>query len=232
MLINADFSRRVVIDTESQSWVPSPQAGVERRMLDRIGDERARATSIVRYAPASSYPAHQHPGGEEILVLSGTFVDSGVPHPAGSYLRNPPGSAHQPASPDGAVIFVKLWQMDEAECDPVRVHTGEACRWSAGQDRSVCPLFDAFGEQVSLVVLQAGARLLDSNDGGAEVLILDGALHEPSPGSVAARFGAGHWLRLPPHDGLLVQAAEQGARLYLKTGHLRKLLRQRQEPSA
>lgn len=73
MRIHADFTRRVNLSTDDMPWVPSPQAGVERRMLDRIGQEKARATSLVRYAPGSVFPAHAHPGGEEILVLSGTF---------------------------------------------------------------------------------------------------------------------------------------------------------------
>lgn len=216
MLINADFSRRVVLDTDAMPWVPSPQAGVERRMLDRIGQEQARATSLVRYAPASGYPAHQHPGGEEILVLSGTFVDGGVPHPAGSYLRNPPGSAHQPASPEGAVIFVKLRQMDDEECESVRVNTLEAARWQQLPDRSVCPLFEGFGERVAMVRLAPGARLLDTNGGGAEVLLLEGGLIERKGGLDEPTFAQGTWLRLPAGDGQAFEAAEQGARLYLK----------------
>lgn len=216
MLINADFSRRVVLDTEAMPWLPSPQAGVERRMLDRIGQEQARATSLVRYAPASVYPAHQHPGGEEILVLSGTFVDGEVSHPVGSYLRNPPGSAHQPASPEGAVIFVKLRQMHDAECESVRVNTLESARWQPLPDRSVCPLFDGFGERVAMVRLDPGARLLDTNGAGAEVLLLEGALRERTGGDVDATFAWGTWLRFPAGDGLAFEAAEQGARLYLK----------------
>jgi anti-sigma factor ChrR (cupin superfamily) len=59
-LINADFTQRVVIPTDDMPWIPSPQAGVERRMLDRIGGEVARATSLVRYAAASTFPPHGH----------------------------------------------------------------------------------------------------------------------------------------------------------------------------
>lgn len=51
MQLNADFSERVVVRPEDYSWVDSPMPGVERMMLDRIGDEVARATSLVRYAP-------------------------------------------------------------------------------------------------------------------------------------------------------------------------------------
>ena len=53
MRLNADFSQRVVIPPDEYQWVASPMPGVERMMLDRIGDEVARATSLVRYAPNS-----------------------------------------------------------------------------------------------------------------------------------------------------------------------------------
>ena len=108
MLINADFSQPAIVTPSDYQWVESPQQGVQRVMLDRVGAEQARATSVVRYAPDSFFPRHQHPGGEEILVLSGTFSDELGHYPAGWYLRNPPGSNHQPFSVEGAVIFVKL----------------------------------------------------------------------------------------------------------------------------
>lgn len=71
MRLNADFALPVVIRPGDAPWVASPLAGVERQMLDRIGEELARATSIVRYAPGSHFSAHGHPGGEEFLVLDG-----------------------------------------------------------------------------------------------------------------------------------------------------------------
>jgi hypothetical protein len=67
-------------------------------MLDRIGDEVARATSIVRDAPASHFSAHTHGGGEEFLMLDGVFQDEHGDYPAGSYIRNP-----------GAVGFSRQW---------------------------------------------------------------------------------------------------------------------------
>lgn len=51
MAVNADFSARVVIESQIAPWVSSPEQGVERKLLDRVGDQVARATSIVRYAP-------------------------------------------------------------------------------------------------------------------------------------------------------------------------------------
>ena len=56
-------------------WIASPAGGVDRKMLDRIGDEKARATSIVRYAADSAFPEHEHPLGEEFYVLEGVFSD-------------------------------------------------------------------------------------------------------------------------------------------------------------
>lgn len=241
MRIHADFTRRVNLATDEMPWVPSPQVGVERRMLDRIGQEKARATSLVRYAPGSVFPAHAHPGGEEILVLSGTFEEDGfgqgvcaegtLLHPPGSYLRNPPGSSHRPASAPGAVIFVKLWQMHPDERERVHVDTTDSGRWQSHGDREVCELFEGFGERVVLLRLQAGARLLDGNEGGAEVLVLEGALVEPAGGQAgpgvreshltAEAFGPRAWLRCPAGDGLGLLAAQQGAWVYLKTGHLR-----------
>jgi len=87
MNLNADFSARAAVHTARIPWVPSPMRGVERRMLDRIGEEVARATSIVRYAPQSHFSAHRHGGGEEFLVLEGVFEDEHGRYPVGSYIR-------------------------------------------------------------------------------------------------------------------------------------------------
>jgi len=69
MHLNADFAKRALVHAAKLDWKASPMPGVERRMLDRIGDEVARATSIVRYAPQSQFSPHVHDGGEEFLVL-------------------------------------------------------------------------------------------------------------------------------------------------------------------
>ena len=107
MKIRADMKEAVALQTHDLAWEPSPAAGVERRMVVR-DEALGLATSIVRYASGASFPAHTHPGGEEIFVLEGTFADEHGTYPAGTYLRNPPGSRHHPYSPDGCVLFVKL----------------------------------------------------------------------------------------------------------------------------
>jgi anti-sigma factor ChrR (cupin superfamily) len=215
MLINADFSRRAIVTPHDYQWLASPQSGVERVMLDRIGDEKARATSIVRYAPDSCFPRHSHPGGEEILVLSGTFSDEDGDYPAGWYLRNPPGSSHRPASAEGATIFVKLWQMPPIEDRRVRIDTRDPSRWQRQADREVCPLFASGAEQVCLQRLAPGMALFAGAVDGAELLVLAGAL-------VAAHqcYERGSWIRQPPGRYPEIIAGAQGVTLYLQTGHL------------
>lgn len=215
MLINADFCQRAVVAPAQYQWAPSPQAGVERVMLDRLGGERARATSFVRYAAGSHFPSHQHPGGEEILVLSGTFCEDGAAYPAGWYIRNPPGSSHQPSSPGGAVIFVKLWQMAPAAKDHVRIDTRDPanCRREAG--REVCQLFAGDGEQVSLQRLAPGTSVFDATVAGAELVIVEGSIVEAD-----CHYASGTWIRLPNGSNARMNAGAQGATIYLKTGHL------------
>ena len=188
-------------------------------MLDRIGQEKARATSIVRYAPASRFPGHQHPGGEEILVLFGTFSDEGGDYPAGWYLRNPPGSRHQPFTNEGATIFVKLRQMLEGEHRSVRINTHEPSAWIRHSEGASCPLFTDERERVSLEKPDAGARLFSHFVDGAEMLVLEGSLHE-----TVHEYGQGSWLRLPPGEHPEFVAGPDGALFYLKTGHLGKYL--------
>ena len=108
MNINSDYSERVVIDHHDLPWMPSPQLGVERRMLERQGNEVAKATSIVRYKPGSNFQAHHHELGEEIFVLDGTFSDETGNYSPGTYIMNPPGSSHAPFSESGCTLFVKL----------------------------------------------------------------------------------------------------------------------------
>ncbi|MFZ2844065.1 cupin domain-containing protein [Psychrobacter sp.] len=220
MLINADFSCRASLLPEQHQWVKSPQQGVERVMLDRVGAEKARATSIVRYAPDSHFPHHLHPGGEEILVLSGTFSADDRHYPAGWYLRNPPTSGHQPYSDEGAVIFVKLWQMSADETHHVAIDTKDAKNWQKKGSRDVCELYSDTTEKVSLQRLNAGEVLFtDKIAGGAELLVLEGTLIEAEQ-----TYQRGGWIRLPVDATSEVVAGANGAMVYLKTGHLSQVI--------
>lgn len=216
MRVNADFSQRVVVTPANYAWVPSPQSGVERVMLDRIGAEQARATSIVRYAASADFPAHSHPGGEEILVLSGTFSDDAQDFPQGWYLRNPPGSAHRPSSLEGATIFVKLMQMPVTQRTAVHVDTRDAANWQTAGSGSVCPLFADAHERVELLRVPADVPLSGDLPGQGrwivELLVLAGTLCvDGTP------YPSGSWVRLPGSDTATITAGADGVTVYRKT---------------
>ncbi|MPW21377.1 anti-sigma factor [Paraburkholderia sp. CNPSo 3157] len=219
MHVNADFSRRAVVAADQYQWVASPQSGVERVMLDRLGGETARATSIVRYASASSFPQHRHPDGEEILVLSGTFSEENQHYPAGWYLRNPPGSSHQPFSDGGAIIFVKLGQMSPGDDCSVRIDTRNPSCWERRSGREVCPLFADASEQTVLVRLDPDEPLFANAVDSAELLVLTGELCGEL-WTDGRQYVRDSWLRLPAGEYPDLVAGAHGATLHLKTGHL------------
>jgi ChrR Cupin-like domain len=220
MELNANFSQWVAVHAAWLPWVASPIAGVERRMLDRIGDEVARATSIVRYAPASRFSAHTHGGGEEFLVLDGVFQDEHGDYPAGSYVRNPPTSRHTPGSAPGCVLFVKLWQFDLKDRTPVRLDA-QALAYTYAPGRpgvEIALLFNDSREQVRMERWAPNTSVeLDLPDGG-EFLVLDGGFDEGGE-----HFALQSWLRLPPKGRLDATAGRDGCRLWVKTGHLRHI---------
>lgn len=221
MLINADFLQTVIIRPQDYYWVKSPGGEVERVMLDRIGDEIARATSLVRYPPQTIFPEHQHPQGEEILVLSGIFTENNLQHySAGWYLRNPPGSLHKPSTGlEGALIFVKLMQIPMTESAPLRINTNDPNQWKVIKNRLVCPLITSTYEQTYLERLHSNQLLEAESEKGFEILIINGQLHHES-----TFYEMGTWLRIPPKTYLNLHAGPVGAALYIKKEHLGEYL--------
>ena len=106
--LNMDFGQRVVVETARQDWMTSPSSNVWRKPLEREAAGHGHTTSIVRFEAGSSFPRHEHPLGEEILVLDGVFSDEHGDYGPGTYIRNPPGSTHSPFSREGCELFVKL----------------------------------------------------------------------------------------------------------------------------
>ena len=217
MSINADFKQRVVIDTRRVSWQPSPVEGVDRVPLDRIWEEVARASSIVRYAPGSSFTPHLHGAGEEILVLDGTFSDEHGDYPAGTYLRNPPDSRHSPRSENGCTLFVKLRQFHPRDTATVRVDTTTA-NWYPGLVRglAVMPLHEFEGVGTALVRWAPNTVFNPHmHPGGEEIFVLEGVFHDEH-----GSYSAGSWIRSPRYSKHAPFTKEEGALIYVKTGHL------------
>jgi len=216
MRINADFSLRASVAVDEGAYVRSPEPGVERLMLDRIGDEIARATSIVRYAAGSRFAEHGHALGEEFLVLGGVFSDEHADYPAGTYVRNPPGTRHSPLSREGCRILVKLRQFDARDLTPVVVDTRAAKAWqSLANGGAILPLHTHGSEQVAMLKLPAGTSVtLAAPAGGLECLLVDGILSVDGKSLTAE-----HWLRLPPGDAVEAAAVDD-CLVWRKTGHL------------
>jgi anti-sigma factor ChrR (cupin superfamily) len=216
MKLHADLSQRVVVESESLDWVDSPMVGVQRRMLERDGEEVARATSIVRYAPDSHFSAHTHGGGEEFLVLEGIFSDEYGDYPAGTYIRNPVGSTHTPFSKEGCTILVKLWQMHPDDQQRVAIATKES-PWANGlvKGLQVMPLHSYGTENVALVKWDAGTYFQPHMHlGGEEIFVVDGVFED--------EFGAypkGTWLR-NPSGSRHMPFSKSGCLIYVKVGHL------------
>lgn len=218
MHLNADPAVRVAVRAAQLPWIPSPAAGVARRMLSRIGDEAAQATSIVRYDPGSRFPAHTHPRGEEILVLEGVFQDDSGDWPAGAYLRSPDGSSHAPSSATGCILFVKLRQFPLGDDQTVRRSpmstTATAPLPARGATSAV--LFSSQAEQVQIVSWGPDERIDMTNQDGLELLVLEGSLAEGT--EIFPRLS---WLRLPPSNDLQARSGPAGCRAWIKTGHLK-----------
>jgi hypothetical protein len=213
MELNADFTKQAVVHGAAMPWQASPIPGVERKMLDRIGDEVARATTIVRYAPNSQFSPHTHGGGEEFLVLAGVFQDEHGDYPVGTYVRNPPTSHHTPGSVSGCIILVKLWQFDPDDRTQITLNTTQQ-QYIADLTQlgvSTLPLFSDDRETVQLERWEANASIDLRAPGGLEIFVIQGGFRES--GEVFQPYS---WLRLPPDSRLLAQSGPEGCQIWLK----------------
>lgn len=217
--INADFGKRIVIRQEDYQWIDSPMPGVERMMLDRIGDEVARATSIVRYAPFSEFSPHVHTGGEEFFVLAGVFSDEHQDYLEGCYVRNPIGTSHKPnIGKEGATIFVKLCQFSQADNEQKVINTRMGL-WHPGlvDGLTIMPLHDFETEHVALVKWAPNTKFnRHQHWGGEEIFVIEGTFYDEH-----GAYPKGTWLRSPHLSQHQPFTKDEGALIYVKTGHLK-----------
>ncbi len=217
MNVNDDFSKRVVMHGNSIDWEDSPMPGVQRRRLDRVQGENERVTTIVRYAPESSFSSHTHGGGEEFIVLEGIFEDDYGDWPAGSYIRNPPGSKHTPGSKPGCTIFVKLWQFNPQDSTFIHANINKLGTVDE-KDRpgvKTSPLYRDANEDVRIEYWEPDATVTFPTPKGAEVFVLDGSFYE---GNDELRKSS--WLRVPVNSTVKAEAGTAGARVWIKSNHL------------
>jgi anti-sigma factor ChrR (cupin superfamily) len=215
MNINSDYSKRVVLNHHDLPWINSPEAGVQRRMLERLGGEQAKATSIVRYLPGSHFQSHVHEFGEEIFVLDGVLSDELGDYPAGTYIMNPPNSAHAPYSKNGCTLFVKLRHLGVDQIEREIMDTNSAS-WYQGMvpGLQVMPLMrQGTG---STLVRWAPETYFNPHKhyGGEEIFVVDGVFEDEH-----GRYPAGSWIR-SPHMSQHQPFSQEGCTIFVKTGHL------------
>lgn len=221
--LNADFTRRAVMQTGAMDWQPSPSPTVWRKRLDLVGPaEQGRVTSVVRYDPGSRFPSHDHPTGEEILVLDGVFSDEHGHYAAGTYLLNPQGFRHAPFSEQGCRLFVKLCQYAGAGRKHVLRDTA-AMPWSSGSVSGIshkelfdgATIGDGTTECARLVRFAPGTRTPDhDHPRGEEIFVVEGAVEDQF-----GRYETGTWVRYPARSRHSAYSAV-GCVLYVKSGHL------------
>ena len=216
MKLHTDFNLKVTVNTETVPWIASPVNGIDRKMLERDGDEVARATSLVRYAPNSSFTSHQHELGEEFFVLDGVFEDECGQYPAGTYVKNPVGSSHTPFTETGCTLFVKLRYQDPSDDERVVINT-QSAEWYQGlvPGLTVMPL-STFGTTNTALVRWAPGTYFNPHRhfGGEEIFVVDGVF-EDEHGS----YPKGCWLR-SPHMSAHKPFSVEGCTILVKTGHL------------
>ena len=215
MNLHADLTQRVVIHHPDLPWMPSPEPGVERRMLERVGEELAKATTVVRYQPGAKFQTHTHDLGEEILVLEGVFSDETGHYPAGSYLMNPPGSSHAPFSAQGCTLFVKLRHLGPDQVVREVIDTTTA-PWYQGMvpGLNVMPLMQQ-GSGSTLVKWAPQTYFNPHRHyGGEEIFVVSGVFEDEH-----GRYPAGTWIR-SPHMSLHQPFSKEGCVIFVKTGHL------------
>ena len=215
MNLHDDYSQRVVLNHNDLPWVPSPEAGVQRRMLDRRGGEVAQATSIVRYEAGAKFESHTHDLGEEIYVLGGVFSDESGDYPAGSYIMNPPGSNHAPYSETGCLLFVKLRHLGADQQQREVVDTTRT-PWLQGlvPGLKVMPLMQQ--GTGSTLVRWAPQTFFNPHRhfGGEEIFVVDGVFEDEH-----GRYPQGSWIR-SPHMSQHQPFSREGCTIFVKTGHL------------
>jgi len=207
--------KKLVVDIAGLNWVDSPASQVKRKPLEREKEESGQVTSVVEYKPGARFQEHSHPMGEEIFVLSGEFADENGRYPAGTYIRNPPGSSHSPFSEKGCVLFVKLNQFLAADSERLVVDSN-SLEWHPGYGMlKVKPLHSFEGRGTALVLWPKGAKFQKHRHwGGEEIFVLSGTFQDEY-----ADYPKHTWIR-SPHMSEHNPFSEEGCLILVKTGHM------------
>ncbi len=217
-MLNQNFNNKVVMKSNDLISVPSPCKGVKRTLLERSEDsEYAVSTTIVEFQENSFFERHTHDLGEELLVLDGIFSDDNGDYPAGTYIRNPHNSTHKPFSKKGCKLFVKLRQFNNKDVKKVVINTNLE-PWLPGliQGLKVMPLHNFEYESTALVKWEPNTKFnVHQHFGGEEIFVINGTFYDED-----GSYPKETWIRNPHMSRHTPYTLDDGALIYVKTGHL------------
>ena len=227
-MLNADMSKQVIVRASQNEWQTSPSSTVRRKRFHLVGEpESGQVTSLVEYLPGATFHRHEHPDGEEILVLEGVFSDEAGDWPAGSWLLNPEGFAHAPFSEKGCLLFVKLRQYPGAAHLKLDWPTlPNQSKPTATKPVTVSELLIQGDESISIVSFgydevasdeeQVTREYTRQYESGVEGFVLEGEVE--MNGNPLVQHD---WFRLPA--GASLTLASNQCRLYLKANNVIRL---------
>ncbi len=213
--LNMDFSQVACVLTQNRQWQKSPVDGVSRVHLEREAAESGHTTSFVRFEAGSSFPPHTHYQGEEIYVLEGVFSDENGDYPAGTYLRNPPNSKHQPFTKEGCTLFVKLEQFQKGDNKQLVLRL-EDRQWREGIGNLKVLSLHAYKTESTALVLWPENEIFQPHThwGGEEIIVLSGCFLDEH-----GEYPVGSWIR-SPHMSQHFPRVEKETLILVKVGHL------------
>jgi len=223
-MMHKDIGGPMVKHAAGMEWDDSPSPSVKRKRLWLFGaKESGRVVSVVKYLPDATFHEHQHPEGEEILVLEGTFSDESGDYPAGSFMLNPEGFAHAPRSKEGCILFVKLRLYPGVDRRKVRIDTTDQSLWQ--EKKNGVQQIELYSpqegeksqEHKSLARIDPASSHTVIGKFGIELFVVSGAVKVT--GACTEELGCQSWLSLGPNSGQVQVKAisTEPATIYVKS---------------
>lgn len=99
-----------IVRKNQKEWQPLIENGIHYDGVSVISlhydQAKQRSTTILlKFEPGATYPYHNHPGGEEIFVLTGEAILENIRLSAGDYLYTPVDFKHSVTSKTGCTML-------------------------------------------------------------------------------------------------------------------------------
>ena len=105
------ISANQLVRTHSLGWKPLAEPGVSGVFVKVLRFDKETGTApaiLLKFVAGATYPAHSHPGGEEVFVIEGDISLGKDDLHAGDYLYTPPNGKHAVHSRNGCIVLVNV----------------------------------------------------------------------------------------------------------------------------